>query len=205
MKSLQTAEVLLSVKPAVAASRYLVFFTLAAGLCAADLATKSLAFARLDLDGSIRWVWSGVFGFQTSLNEGGLFGMGQGFAPLLAALAVAAAAAILVWLFGFGAARDWLLTVALAAITAGILGNLYDRLGLPGLAWPDWHPQAGQRVYAVRDFIVMFQCGNWHWPNYNLADSCLVCGAGLLIWHSTRKRPAEGTPPAQSPLHLVDG
>jgi signal peptidase II len=178
-------------RTAVPASRYAAFFGLAAALCACDLAAKSWAFARFPLDGRIHWLWPGVFGFQTSLNEGGLFGMGQGLTPVLAVLAIIAAAAIVVWLFGFGAARDWLLTIALAAITAGILGNLYDRLGLPGLAWPDWHHlhKAGERVFAVRDFIVMCEIGDWHWPNYNIADSCLVCGAGMLIWHSLRGKP----------------
>ena len=61
--------------------------------------------------------------------------MGQGFWLLFAALSIAAAVGILVWLFAAGAARDWLLTVALAIVTIGILGNLYDRLGLPGLVW----------------------------------------------------------------------
>jgi signal peptidase II len=182
-------------RTAVPPSRYAVFFALAAGLCACDLAAKSWAFARFPMDTRIHWLWPGMFGFQTSLNEGGLFGMGQGLTPVLAALAVAAVAAVLVWMFGFGAARDRLLAVTLAVITAGIVGNLYDRMGLPGLTWPDWHPQAGQRVYAVRDFIVMFQFGDWHWPNYNIADSCLVCGAGLLIWHSLRTKPRVGKEP----------
>ena len=105
--------------------------------------------------------------------------MGQGFWPLFAALSVAAAVGIVVWLFALGAARDWLLTVALALVTAGILGNLYDRLALHGLVG-----LAGAPIHAVRDFIVMFQIGQWHWPNYNLADSSLVCGAALLVWHA---------------------
>ena len=50
-------------------------------------------------DGRIWWLWQNVFGFQTSLNEGALFGMGQGFWPVFAALSVIAAIGILVWLF----------------------------------------------------------------------------------------------------------
>ncbi len=182
-------------RTAVPLSRYAVFFGLAAVLCACDLAAKSWAFARFPMDARIHWLWSGVFGFQTSLNEGGLFGMGQGLTPILAALAIVAVVAVVVWMFGFGAARDRLLTVTLAVITAGIVGNLYDRLGMPGLTWPRWHPQAGQQVYAVRDFIVMFQFGDWHWPNYNIADSCLVCGAGLLIWHSLCAKSSDAKEP----------
>ena len=34
--------------------------------------------------------------------------------------------------------------------------------------------------------------GHWPWPNYNLADSSLVCGAGLLIWHAFVTREEGG-------------
>jgi len=183
-------------KEAVPLSRYVVFFTLAIGACAADLATKSLAFARLGMPGPNSrtwWLWEGVFGFQTGLNTGGLFGLAPGFSLLLAALSLCAAVGIVVWLFPAGAAVDWLLTIALGLVTAGILGNLYDRLGLPGLEWPEGYPgqQPGEPVYAVRDFILMFEIGRWHWPNYNLADSSLVCGAALLVWHALFARRTE--------------
>jgi signal peptidase II len=126
------------------------------------------------------WLWEGVAGFQTSLNEGALFGMGQGWTFFFAGLSVVAGLAILAWLFVAGAASDLWLTMALAAIMSGVLGNLYDRLGLPGLTW-HFGDRAGEPVYAVRDFIlVMF--GDWPWPTFNIADSMLVCGAGLLLW-----------------------
>jgi signal peptidase II len=165
--------------PAVPLSRYVVFLALAAGVLAADLATKTWVFARLGMppNGRTKWIWEGVFALQTSLNEGALFGVWQGSWPLLAALAIGAAVAIVVWLFAAGAARDWLLTVALALINGGILGNLYDRLALPGLVWN------GEPVHAVRDFILVM-IGRWPWPNFNLADSSLVCGAALLVWHA---------------------
>ena len=133
----------------------------------------------------IYWVWPNVLGFQTSLNEGALFGMGQGMANLFALLSVAAALAICWYLFIAGAARQWLLTIALGGIMAGILGNLYDRVGLPGMKWKyanELH-KIGDPVYAVRDWIlVMF--GRWPWPNFNIADSLLVCGAALLVCHA---------------------
>lgn len=182
---------------AVPLSRYLVFFSIAVVGCALDLATKSWMFAHLGMpgiDAETWWLWNGVFGFQTTLNEGALFGMGQGFWTLFAALAIVAAVAICVWLFAFGAAADWLLTVALAFVMTGILGNLYDRVGLPGLVWPPGYPghAAGTTVHAVRDFVLM-AIGDWHWPNYNLADSSLVCGAGLLMWHAFFAAPKQAS------------
>ncbi len=169
---------------ALPANRYVTFVSIAAVGCAADLATKAWVFADLGPPGgATRWILRPFFGLQTSLNQGALFGMGQGKVWLFATLSVAAAVGILYWLFVARAAFDWLLTVALGAVMAGILGNLYDRLGLwtmPG--------QPGLHVYAVRDWI-LFKYHDWVWPNFNLADSFLVCGASLLMWHAFRSQP----------------
>ncbi|HVA51593.1 MAG TPA: signal peptidase II [Pirellulales bacterium] len=165
-------------------NRYWAFLAIAAAGCAADLASKAWVFALLGAPGGrTLWIWRPFFGLQTSLNQGALFGMGQGMVWLFALLSLAAAVGIVYWLFVVGAAVDWRLTLALGAIMAGILGNLYDRLGLwavPGR--PD------QRVYAVRDWI-LFKYQNWTWPNFNLADSFLVCGAAILMWHAFRSQP----------------
>ncbi len=171
---------------AVPVSRYVVFASLAILGCLVDLVTKSWIFARLGPPGGrIEWLWDDVFGFQTNLNEGALFGMGQGMSMVFAVLSIVAAVGILLWLFVVGAARDWLLTVALGCVTGGILGNLYDRLGMPGLTWPVGHPwhTAGDPVYAVRDWILVM-IGKHPWPTFNVGDSLLVCGAGLLVWHA---------------------
>ena len=179
---------------AVPLNRYFVFFLLAAGGFAVDLATKRWIFDWLGPPGGrVFWIWPKVFGFQTSLNEGALFGMGQGMVSLFAFLSVAAAVAIFWWLFVAGAARQWVLTVALSGITAGILGNLYDRLGLAGLEWTDTNAlhKFGDPVFAVRDWILV-KFGTWPWPNFNVADSLLVCGALLLVWHATfQKEPKD--------------
>jgi len=174
---------------AVPPSRYLVFLSIATLGCLVDLLTKHWIFDELDTPplGRTWWIWDGVFGFQTSLNEGALFGIGQGQVFLFVVLSCVALAALVVWLFVFGAARDWLLTVALGSVSAGVLGNLYDRLGLPGLQWTyatDLHA-VGEPVHAVRDWILVM-IGPWHWPNFNVADSLLVCGAALLAWHAYR-------------------
>ena len=116
---------------AVPTSRYLVFFAIATVGCLIDLATKSWVFAWLGMPGprtQVHWIWHGYVGLQTSLNEGALFGLGQGNVLLFCVLSIVAAVGILVWLFYAGAAVDWLLNLALACITAGIFGNLYDRL-----------------------------------------------------------------------------
>ncbi len=157
--------------------------------CLTDLVTKSWIFARLDAppNGDTWWIINGVFGFQTGLNEGALFGMGQGFVTFFAIMSVTAAVGIVVWLFVAGAARDLFLTTALGMVTAGIFGNLYDRLGFPGLNWQYANQlhEIGDPVYAVRDWILVM-IGSWPWPTFNIADSMLVCGAALLVWHAFR-------------------
>jgi signal peptidase II len=182
-------------------TRHLLFWPVAALGCTADLAVKRWMFSDQDLlDGQVRWLWSGHAGFQLSLNEGALFGLGQGGVWVFAACSIAAALAIPTWLFLFGGARDAALTVVLGVILGGALGNLYDRLGLPGLDWGTLpshlnhaqHPPG--TVHAVRDYVLLARQfpprGHWDvWPNFNIADSLLVCGAVAIILLSLRRRP----------------
>lgn len=70
---------------------------------------------------------------------------------------------LVVWLrrLSAGQAR---LALALSLILGGAAGNLIDRV-----------------VYGhVIDFIDLYY-GDWHWPVFNLADSAITLGAGLLI------------------------
>ncbi|MHB1038200.1 MAG: signal peptidase II [Pirellulales bacterium] len=170
---------------AVPASRFFVFFLIAILGCCLDLATKHWIFAWRGMPHQQEtfWLWQGVFGLTTSLNEGALFGFGQGQVSLFAILSVAAAVGILYWLFLAGAARDLLLTTSLGCVMAGILGNLYDRVGLHGLQWDGFSGRhaLGDPVFAVRDWLD-FRLINW--PIFNVADSLLVTGAALLLWHA---------------------
>lgn len=173
--------------------RYLLFAAIVAAGTAADLATKAWVFGRLGMPGGrTEWLWEGRIGLQTSLNEGALFGMGQGGVPVFIALSVVAGLGILIWLVRSGSTHDWMLTIALACVTSGILGNLYDRLNLHGLEWPPGCPphQPGDPVCAVRDWILVMIFGR-PWPNFNIADSLLVCGAILLVWHAWRYEEKE--------------
>jgi len=55
--------------------------------------------------------------------------------------------------------------VGLALILGGAIGNLWDRLA------------AGH----VTDFL-LFYVGTYQWPAFNVADSAIVVGAGLLVY-----------------------
>ncbi|MDE0735431.1 MAG: signal peptidase II [Pirellulaceae bacterium] len=104
-------------------------------------------------------------------------------------LSLVAAIGILGWLFIAGAAEDLLLTISLGSVMGGIIGNLYDRLG-----W--WHAAdvfAGHQ-YGVRDWILLTYQNRYHWPNFNIADSLLMLGAGLLMWHAYTQTEPSGQP-----------
>jgi lipoprotein signal peptidase len=96
-----------------------------------------------------------------------------------AAISLLAACAIVYWIFRPTVRGDRVLCIALGLILGGTLGNLYDRV----------------LFHGVRDFL------HWHlwfiWPDFNIADSCLVCGAGLLLLHAlfvTEVQPSDETP-----------
>ena len=61
------------------------------------------------------------------------------------------------------------LSAGLSLILGGALGNLVDRV------------QGG----GVVDFLLFF-VGSYHWPAFNLADSAIVTGGGLLLLHLIR-------------------
>jgi signal peptidase II len=161
-----------------------------------DLATKEAIFAQLGMPGMGRRIEfvPGVFVLETNLNEGALFGMGQGLSWLFAAVSVAALAGILALVARPATRQSRWLVVSLALICGGIVGNLYDRLGLPRLEWHAPLERLGQPVYAVRDWIHVTVPGVIDWPIFNLADSWLVIGAGMLLLSSFWQPTADNGP-----------
>ena len=84
---------------------------------------------------------------------------------LFSAIAIVASGWI-VWLLRKHQSQ-MLFSFALAFILGGALGNLIDRISYG---------------YVV-DFLD-FHWGGYHFAAFNLADSAITCGAGLLIWDS---------------------
>ena len=166
--------------------RFFWFFALAAMGCTLDLWTKHLVFSSPRFfHGDEWWLWNNHIGIQKSLNEGALFGMGQGKVAIFALFSIVAAIAIPAWLFWFRAAEDFWLTTLLGVIMGGVIGNFYDRMGFHGMLWDGFDPQrAGQTVHAVRDWILVQASDQWVWPNFNIADSLLVVGAVSLFIRS---------------------
>lgn len=167
-------------------SYYLVFGMLLIAGAAADLLTKQWVFAWRGLPQQLPpwWLLEPYIGIETAVNQGALFGFGQGRGWLFAILSIVALIGICVWLFVFKAALSRWLLVAMGLITGGILGNLYDRLAIP--AMPD------KFRGGVRDWI-LFKYEDYVWPNFNIADSLLVVGAIMLAIHSLFLSPGERT------------
>ncbi len=191
------------------ARRLAVFLGLAAAGCAADLWTKSWIFGRLGnplvAGQPDRGPWvliDGILSFETHLNEGALFGIGQGQVTVFVVLSLLAAVGIVAWVVVGGAIRDRTLVVALGLILGGILGNLHDRLGLAATTWGAGvaHHVPGTAIYAVRDWIHFeIRAIGFDWAIFNIADSLLVVGAGLLMWHAVWQPSTESVPDAASP------
>lgn len=178
-------------RPAFAPSRILLFGCLAVIGAAVDLWSKAAVFNWRGLPGQrdIYWVIEGYFGIETAVNIGAVFGIGAGKGLIFAAISVVALIAILIWLFWFGAAESAWLTFALGCITGGIIGNLYDRLGM---WWQPDYPEAWSS--GVRDWILWQASDQWKWPNFNIADSLLVTGAIMLFVQSVFFPPASMLP-----------
>jgi len=165
-----------------------------------DLLSKSVVFERLGgVFQGTGWLIDSWLKFElhTSLNPGALWGMGQGFASGFAVLSVFAFLGILYWLFIHGAAVSLWLTIALAFVSGGALGNCYDRLGLHGERFPN----ETEPALAVRDFL-RFRFGNYDYPIFNIADSFLVAGAIMLMIQTTRQDIADSSSNSSDPSLL---
>lgn len=118
-----------------------------------------------------------VFRLTHVLNTGAAFSL---FADSLSPVAVrdsliafSVVAVIIVFALLWRTGRELTLTgIALALILGGAFGNLYDRL-----------------VYSfVVDFLEVHII-HYHWPDFNVADSCIVIGACLLLIEIFRPQP----------------
>lgn len=189
-------------------NRYVTFFSIASLGLWWDLYSKWAVFKQQGCCGrGGPWIWPDNWGWDwlspyvrfqlnTNLNEGALWGMGQGKAHWFATLSVFAAIAILYWLFIHKAAASKWLTVALGFVMSGVLGNLYDRLGMHGLT------HQGAPIHAVRDFLHFWffegTRAEFNWAIFNFADVFLVTGAIMLVIQSLFLEKSESPAAAAS-------
>jgi signal peptidase II len=150
-----------------------------------DRITKALVSARIPIGGAIPLI-PDVLRITHWTNEGAAFSLFADSASpnrvrwSLIAFSLLAALVVLAAMIRLGN-RVTLTTVALALVFAGALGNVHDRI-----------------VYgSVVDFIEV-HIFNYHWPDFNVADSAIVTGACLLLLESLlpRKAPAPDASPS---------
>ncbi len=156
---------------------------------AADLALKRYAFPdgvptaahevagrNPALPGTEPWaVIPGLLGFHTTVNQGAVFGWAQGQVMVFLGFSVVALA-IIVWVFISSLRSQRVVHIALGMITAGALGNLYDRAVYHG----------------VRDMLRFYV--DWYPYIFNIADVLLCVGVPLLIarWLFVKDKAVNG-------------
>jgi len=170
--------------PPPSASRHGLCLLAVAGLVALDLWSKSAAFEFLaeatlvrDDTGHDRYPLVGNWlGMMRNLNYGAAFGQLKGIPTALVGLR--SVAIVVLGVLVFRAPRKQALYLsALVLILAGAMGNLYDNL----FYRPIGH-ETGRPFGPVRDFIDVYFSGlRWHFPTFNVADSCITVGAVLLL------------------------
>ena len=142
-------------------------FLLAVIVVLLDRVSKWLVATNISLHDSVTII-PGFFRLTHVENPGAAFGLFAEGSPtwtiaMLVVFSVVALVVIGLLLWKNSLAMN-VTGVGLALILGGAIGNLWDRL-LTG---------------HVVDFLDFFVDG-YHWPAFNVADSAIVIGAGLLI------------------------
>lgn len=117
-----------------------------------------------------------VFSLVLAFNPGAAFSFlagAAGWQRWLFAGTALVASVVIVWLLRRGGST--LFCAGLALILGGALGNLWDRV----------------TIGEVVDFL-LFHWRGWSYPAFNVADSAITVGAGLIILDSFRhgEKPA---------------
>jgi signal peptidase II len=146
---------------------------LSAVVVVCDRLSKQWIEAHIKLGGAIV-VIPRIFRLTHVLNTGAAFSIFESsnsptlVRNLLVAFSILAIVVVIALLISIG--RQLTPTsVALALILGGAIGNLYDRV----------------RFSYVVDFLEV-HIVRYHWPDFNVADSCIVIGACLLLLEMLR-------------------
>jgi signal peptidase II len=153
------------------------WFCLAAAVILLDYFSKTAVLAAL-APGESRALGP-FFNLVLVFNKGAAFSFlaaAEGWQTLFFA-AIAIVASVVISFLIYRHEKKILFCCGLALILGGALGNLYDRL-----------------VYGhVVDFLDFHALG-WHWPAFNVADSAITVGAGILIVESFLQKQSNETP-----------
>ncbi len=143
------------------------YFLIVVLVFAGDQITKTIVEKSIP-DGTVITVISGFFNIIHTENSGIAFSLFAGASSpwkmvLLIAVSMALLATVVIVALK-SAEITWATGVGLALIVGGASSNLLDRI----------------RFGQVVDFLDVYY-RSYHWPTFNVADSAIVVGAGLLI------------------------
>lgn len=143
---------------------------------ALDLGTKALATAMLTYAEPVAVV--PMFNFTLLHNTGAAFSFLAGADGwqrwFFVALAAVVSVVLVIWLKNLKREETWT-AIAIALILGGAIGNVYDRV---------------VHGYVVDFLHVYWQ--NWHFPAFNIADTAITIGAGMMILDIFRKPATDG-------------
>jgi signal peptidase II len=144
-----------------------VMLVIAVAVFVADQVTKAVVIRRIH-DNAIVPVIPGFFNLTSNKNSGAVFGMFNDSAvwwktPLLIVVSLVLLITV-VALVVRTQNLQWATRIGLSLVLGGALANLSDRI----------------RVGEVEDFLD-FYFRTYHWATFNLADSAIVVGTGLII------------------------
>jgi len=154
----------------------MLYASLAAFLIALDRVTKLAVSAKMPLYES-RPIIDSFFNLVHTRNTGIAFSMFSDSQPFVKEYIIPAFSTVallfIIYIFWKAESTGPRTILGLTLIISGAIGNLYDRF-----------------VYGyVVDFLD-FYVGSYHWPAFNVADSCITIGAGLLLLESFRGQPS---------------
>jgi signal peptidase II len=154
--------------------KYTILVLIAGSTVLLDQVTKEIVRHAFSLHETLQ-VIPGFFAFTHIRNTGGAFGLLAGEATqgrtLFFLVVYVLALGIIFWFYARTAPDNPWVNAALAMILGGALGNLIDRL----------------RFGHVVDFLD-FHIGTVHWPAFNVADSAISVGVGILCFFVLSRR-----------------
>jgi signal peptidase II len=178
--------------PAQRTRRWVLFIGLAIAVLVLDQASKLWVDASFEL--ASRSIPAGQPGGPTEVvgdlvriskvyNDGAIFGLFDAIAPLMAILSIVVVVGIVWFEWRHGSGAGLLVTVGLALLLGGAVGNLIDRV----------------RIDRVIDFVDM-GIGSFRWYAWNVADAAIFLGivclfAAALLGDRAARRGRDGAGP----------
>ncbi len=149
-------------------TKYVILLAFSVLLVALDQITKMYIHTHYQL-GESTAVWPGYFNITYVRNFGAAFGFladsHPGFRELFFLAMPPVALIVILLILRSVPEKDHVQTFALSAVFGGAIGNYIDRI----------------RFRYVIDFLDFHLQDKYTWPAFNVADSAIVGGVGLLL------------------------